>query len=172
MLIAPTKAASGTPISCSEPVTRPPPYPLPPASTITATAARAAPSVTPRMSGLASGLRANVWVRAPARPSAAPTATATTRLGQAQLHDDEPLAGVAAAEQRAHHVGHGDREVADREVHRDQGDEDDQADDADESGPQRHQPRHRADPQRRTSRCAGDPLGLALRSRTVIGPRS
>ena len=39
MLIAPTKAASGNPISCSDPVTRPPPYPLPPASTITATAA-------------------------------------------------------------------------------------------------------------------------------------
>ncbi len=40
----------------------------PPASTITATAPRAAPSVTPRMSGLASGLRAKVWVSAPERP--------------------------------------------------------------------------------------------------------
>src|SRR5919106_1000649 len=47
-------------------------------STISATAAAAAPALMPTMSGLASGLRATRWKMAPDRPQAAVATTSVT----------------------------------------------------------------------------------------------
>ncbi len=69
-------------------------------------------------------------------------------LGEPQLHHDEPLAGVATAEERRDHVRHRDLEVTHGEVDRDEHGQDDEAEDGDEAGADRDQPRGGTDAQR------------------------
>ena len=89
--------------------------PLPLRITITNTAHAAAPALTPMMSGLASGLWARRWKIAPETPNAAPTSTAARPRGRRSVSTMNALSAAAAAEQRRHHVGDGQREVADRQ---------------------------------------------------------
>ena len=129
----------------------------------------------PRMSGLASGLRARVWVSAPARPRAAPTATATTVCGSRSSMTMNRWPASPPPEQGADHVADRDREVADRQVDRDQQEEHAGADERDERrrGPAPATTRRRArngglDVARTAIRAA--PSGVRRTRNTNAGP--